>query len=72
MSNEPGRKAPYSSDLRWRVVWQRIGMELAFRKIADNLCLSLGTVHNHFKRFQLTGEVAPANVSSRESTRALS
>lgn len=72
MSAEPCRKAPYSSDLRWRVVWQRIGMELSFRKIADNLCLSLGTVHNHFKRFQLTGEVAPAKVSSRESTRALS
>ena len=72
MSAEPGRKAPYSSDLRWRVVWQRIGMELSFREIADNLCLSLGTVHNYFKRFQLTGEVAPAKVSSRESTRVLS
>ena len=72
MSAEPGRKAPYSSDLRWRVVWQRLGMELSFRKIADNRCLSLGTVHKHFKRFQLTGKVAPAKVSSRESTRALS
>ena len=71
MSAEPGRKAPYSRDLRWRVVWQRIGMELSFRKISINLCLSLGTVHNHFKRFQQTGEVAPT-VSNRESTRALS
>jgi len=22
-SAEPGRKAPYSNDLHWRVVWQR-------------------------------------------------
>ena len=35
MSAEPGRKAPYSADLRWRVVWQRI--ELTFREIANNL-----------------------------------
>ena len=71
MSAEPGRKAPYSSDLRWRVVWQRIGMELTFREIANNLSLSLGTVHNHFKRFQLTGEVTPT-VCNRDSTRMLS
>ena len=71
MSAEPGRKAPYSSDLRWRVVWQRIGMELTFCEIANNLSLSLGTVHNHFKRFQLTGEVTPM-VCNRGSTRMLS
>ena len=71
MSAEPGRKAPYSSDLSWHVVWQRIGMELAFREIATNLCPSLGTVYNHFKRFQMTGEVAPT-VSNRDSTRKLS
>ena len=70
MSAEPGRKAPYSSDITWRVVWQRIGMELTFREIAENLCLSLGTVHNHFKQFQMTGEVAPT-VSDREGTRLL-
>ena len=71
MSAEPGRKAPYSNDLRWRVVWQRVGMEHTFREIANNLCLSLGTVHNHFKRFQTTGEVAPT-VCNRDSTRMLS
>ena len=36
-SAEPGRKAPYSTDLRWRVVWQRAGMQLPFRDIARNL-----------------------------------
>lgn len=71
MSAEPGRKAPYSKDLRWRVVWQRIGMELSYREISKNLCLSLGTVHNHFKLFEHTGEVA-AKTSNREATRTLS
>ena len=46
-------------------------MELKFREIAANLCLSLGTVHNHFKRFQLTGEVAPI-VCNGNGTRLLS
>ena len=54
MSAEPGRKAPYSNDIRWCVVWQRIGIE----PITNNLCISLGTVHNHFKRFQETGDVS--------------
>ena len=70
-SAEPGRKAPYSSDIRWRVVWQRIGMELPFRDIARNLCLSLGTVHNHFKRFEATGNVEPLSLSTRDSIRSL-
>lgn len=68
MSAEPGRKAPYSNDIRWRVVWQRIGMELKFRDIANNLCISLGTVHNHFKRFQETGDVSPVSQSNRETS----
>ena len=58
MLGEPARKALCSSDLSWQGIWQRIGMELKFRKIAVNLYLSLGTVHNHFRRYQLTGDVA--------------
>ena len=57
MSAEPGRKAPYSKDIRWRDVWQRLGKELSYREISKNLCLSLSTAHNHFKRFELTGDV---------------
>lgn len=60
MSAEPGRKAPYSVDIRWRVVWQKIGMELQYRDIARNLNLSVGTVYNHFKRFRETGDVSAA------------
>ena len=52
-------------------VAKNIGMELMYREIANNLCLSLGTVHNHFKRFQMTGEVAPT-ASNQDSTKKLS
>ena len=66
MSAEPGRKAPYSADIYWRVVWpQRIqfGMELHFRDIGKNLCSSLGTVQNHFERLLMTGNVSPVCLS---------
>ena len=33
---EPGRRKPYDKDLRWRIVYQRIGMNLTFHKIASN------------------------------------
>ena len=71
MSAEPGRKAPYSKDIAWRVVWQRIAMELPFRKIAKNLNLSLGTVHNMYKRFEQTGDVQRNKPLRREYLRAL-
>ena len=71
MSAEPGRKAPYSDDIRWRVVWQKIGMGLKFRTIARNLSVSSGTVHNHFKRFEEIGVVTAASKASREHLRAL-
>ena len=58
-SAEPGRKAPYSTDLRWRVVWQKAGMELSFRDIARNLNIAVGTVCNIWKKFVDTGDVTP-------------
>ena len=52
MSAEPNRKAPYSSDMRWRIVWQKFGMDLTHRRIAQNLSISIGTVHNVLKLFE--------------------
>ena len=45
MSAEPGRKTAYSNDLRWRIVYQRIAMNLPFVKIAQNLNIAVSTVH---------------------------
>ena len=46
-------------------------MELHFRDIARSLCLSLGTMHNHFKRFEATGDVKPLSPSTQNHIRAL-
>lgn len=59
MSAEPCRHAPYSADLRWRIVWRRIGMEQNFRDIARCLNVSVGTAYNTFKLFKETGNVDP-------------
>ena len=71
MSAEPGRKAAYSVDLRWRVVWQRYGMELSFRQISANLNISSGTVHNVLKLFEETGDVAAQGQKERPDIRKL-
>ena len=71
-SAEPGRKAPYSPDLRWRMVWQRIGMDLSYRKIASNLNVALGTAHNINHLFRKTGDVVPQKIPQRNELRILS
>ena len=71
MSCEPGRKAAYSADLRYRMVWQRVAMELPFKTIACNLSVSIGTVHNICKRFEQTGCVDSCK-PDRANTRVLS
>lgn len=71
MSAEPGRTAPYASDLRWRVVWQHIALGLSFTKIATNLSISVGTAHNIFQRFQASGGVDPKHVCTQDNLRKL-
>ena len=70
-SAEPGRKAAYSVDLRWRVVWQRIVSGHSFRQIADNLNIAHTTASLIFKRFEETGDVAPSTHPQRENQRRL-
>ena len=45
-SAEHERKAAYSDGLRWRIVRLKLSKELSYQKVAKNLCVSLGTVHN--------------------------
>ena len=72
MSAEPRRKAPYAADLRWRIVWQRLGMGLSYRTIATNLNVALGTVHRINRRFEESGDVQPKQVPQRSGLRILS
>ena len=60
ISAEPQRKAPYSPDLRWRIVWQRLAHELSFREIARNLNVAVSTVYRTWDLFEQTGNVDPS------------
>lgn len=71
MSAEPTRKAPYSNDLRWRIVWQRLAKDFTFKQIAQNLSISTATASNIFRLFQATGEVDPKSPSKRDAVRKL-
>ena len=51
--------------------WQHIGMDFEFRKIPHNLSVSLSTVHNIYKQFSLTEDVALKQQPSRIGCRSL-
>ena len=70
-SAEPARTRPYSPDIGWRVVWQRLGMGLTFQKIANRLQIGVGTAHRIYARFADTGEVAPSQRGARPEARKL-
>ena len=42
---ELGRKTPYSVDLQWRVVWQRIVKDISFEEIGGRLGIASSTAH---------------------------
>ena len=65
---EPGRRRPYDIDLRWRIVYQRIGMYLTYSKIALNLNVSTATAQRVYVKFEHTGHVDPVS-SDRRATR---
>ena len=59
ISAEPGRKTAYAAELHWRVVWQRIGMGLTFRKIAENLSIACSTAQAIYKLLKQAGGLNP-------------
>ena len=71
MSAEPGRKTAYSNDLRWRIVYQRIAMNLPFVKIAQNLNVAVSTVHRIYRLFEESGTVDPLSPRKRLDCRRL-
>ena len=42
---ECGRKFAYSSDIKWRVVWRRLGMEMTYKDIGKGLHIAPSTAH---------------------------
>ena len=59
-SCQPHRTAAYDEDLRWRMVYQHYGLELSYRKIADNLSVDLSTVQRTVEHFEENGTVSKA------------
>ena len=57
-SAEPARTTAYLLDIGWRVVWQRIGMGLAFNEIAIRLQIGVGTADRLYVKYVDTGDVA--------------
>ena len=55
------RTSPYSVDIRWRIVWQRLSKDLTFAEIAERLNVSISTVHRIYQRFIGTSAVDPTS-----------
>ena len=72
MSAEPGKRCAYSADIRWRIVYQRIGMNLGYEKIARNLNVSVSTAYRIYHLFLSTDSVNPKPPRKRPEVRTLS
>ena len=70
-SVEPQRTAPYSNDIRWRIIWQKLGLGFSHRKIAKGLQISVSTAHHTYTQFEATGDVSPVCRSARPDKRRL-
>lgn len=70
-SCEPCRCSAYSEDLRWRIVYQCLGLDLSYRKVASNLGVDPSTLSRVVKRFQLTGSVTKEIYNSSTLPRKL-
>ena len=57
-SAQPKRTAPYANEIRWRMVYQYFGLQLSFKKIAQNLNVDTATVFRLIKRFEASGDVS--------------
>ncbi len=46
------------NEIRWRMVYQYFGLQLSFKKIAQNLNVHTTTVFRLIKRFEASGDVS--------------
>jgi len=71
MSAEPGRKKGYSSDIGWRIVYQRMALDYSFKDVATALNIAPSTAHRIYTRFVATGDVKPQKSTPKPEMRAL-
>ena len=56
-SCESGRSKTYSSDLKWRMVYQRYSLRLSNTEVAKRLNVDPSTVGRTIQQFEETGTV---------------
>ena len=71
-SCEPDRTAAYSEDLRWRMVYQRIGMSRTYKEIAKSLNVDQSTVQRTVALFEETGDMHKRKYPPNAGTAKLS
>lgn len=64
-SAERARTTAYSPDIRWRMVWLRISLEMSIKSIAKRLQVGVATVYRILSRFESTGDVRPTTRTTR-------
>lgn len=55
---EPRRTSPYSDDLRWRMVWQRLTRGRTLEQVSSNLIVDISTIWRVVKHFEEIGTVS--------------
>ena len=53
---------PFSDDLRWRIIYQRLFYAKSYKEIASQLFVSPRTVLRTFRTFLHTGDVEPCRI----------
>ena len=56
-SINPDRTSPYSEELRWRIVWQRVALGYGVKAVASNLGVDPSTISRIVRSFHATGDV---------------
>ena len=70
-SCEHSRSSAYEKDLRWRIIWQKEGLQLSDDTIASNLNIDKSTVSRTMERFITTGTVDKLPYPKERATRKL-
>ena len=60
--------APYSNDIRWRMIFQRIFYRRTYNEIASQLFISAKTVYRTYQTFINTGDVKPCTLGRPKDT----
>ena len=70
-SCEHSRSSPYSEDIRWRIIWQKLALDHKCPEIAQNLNIDISTVKRILQKFEMTGNVTKKNYPTDRASRKI-